>query len=98
MPLSLDFFGAAPERRRKYLPLLVNECDLGEATKDAALERLWVRPTSKGLEVLHIPGHLRLWLGETPFAPGQTVAPGQSLHLREVDTGAFLGLLSVQRM
>ncbi len=98
MPLSLDFSGAAPERRRKYLPLLVNECDLGEATKDANLERLWVRLTPKGLEVLHIPGHLRLWLGETPLAPGQIVTPGQSLYLREVDTGAFLGLLSVQRM
>jgi len=72
--ISLDFFGAAPEQRRKYIPTLMGEYDLGQTIGDAGLERLRVRPGLGGLEVIHIPGHLSLFVeAKDPVIPGQTV-------------------------
>ncbi|GIW36478.1 MAG: hypothetical protein KatS3mg073_0623 [Meiothermus sp.] len=96
--ISLDFFGAAPEQRRKYLPTMMGEYDLGEAIGDPVLERLRVRPRPEGLEILHIPGHLCLYL-ETREAlhPGQIVASGHTLYISDL-SGSAIGLLSVQKM
>lgn len=96
--LSLDFFGAAPEQRRKYLPTAMGEYDLGEAIGDPALERLRVRPGSGGLEILHIPGHLCLYLEARKIIhPGQIVESGLTLYIADLSGGA-VGLLSVQKM
>ncbi|GIW25670.1 vWA domain-containing protein [Meiothermus sp.] len=96
--LSLDFFGAVPEQRRKYLPLLTQVYDLGEAIGDPLLARFQVQPGPTGLEVLHLPGHLRVYLeGQEPLHPGQTVEPGRTLHLFDL-CGTAVGILSVQRM
>ncbi len=96
--ISLDFFGAAPEQRRKYLPAMMGEYDLGQAIGDPALERLRVRPKPGGLEILHIPGHLCLYLeGKEALHPGQIVASGHTLYISDLSGGA-IGLLSVQTM
>lgn len=97
--ISLDFFGAAPEQRRKYIPALMSECDLGEVIGDAGLERLRVRPGSGGLEVTHIPGHLSLSVGaKDPLTPGRTVEMGRIIYISDISTGAGIGILSVQKM
>lgn len=96
--ISLDFFGAAPEQRRKYLPTVMGEYDLGQAIGDPALERLRVRPAPGGLEILHIPGHLCLYLeAKEALHPGQIVASGHTLYISDLSGGA-IGLLSVQTM
>lgn len=96
--ISLDFFGAAPEQRRKYLPTVMGEYDLGQAIGDPALERLRVRPSPGGLEILHIPGHLCLYLeAKEALHPGQIVVSGHTLYISDLSGGA-IGLLSVQTM
>lgn len=96
--ISLDFFGAAPEQRRKYLPTVMGEYDLEQAIGDPALERLRVRPTPGGLEILHIPGHLCLYLeAKEALHPGQIVASGHTLYISDL-SGDAIGLLSVQTM
>ncbi|GIW33718.1 VWA domain-containing protein [Meiothermus sp.] len=96
--ISLDFFGAAPEQRRKYLPTMMGEYDLGEAIGDPALERLRVHPRPEGLEILHIPGHLCLYLeARETLHPGQIVASGHTLYISDL-SGSAIGLLSVQKM
>lgn len=97
--ISLDFFGAAPEQRRKYIPALMSECDLGEVIGDAGLERLRVRPGSGGLEVTHIPGHLSLSVeAKDPLTPGRTVEMGRIIYISDISTGGSIGILSVQKM
>jgi hypothetical protein len=97
--ISLDFFGAAPEQRRKYIPALMSECDLGEVIGDAGLERLRVRPGLGGLEVIHIPGHLSLSIeAKDPLTPGQTVELGRTIYISDISNGAGIGILSVQKM
>ncbi|MDW8425717.1 MAG: VWA domain-containing protein [Meiothermus sp.] len=97
-PISLDYFGAAPEQRRKYLPAWLGEYDLGQAVGDRALERLRVRPVPGGLEILHIPGHLCLYLeAREAIGPGQVVKLGHTLYIAELDGGA-MGLLVVEKM
>ncbi len=97
--ISLDFFGAAPEQRRKYIPALMSEYDLGEIIGDAGLERLRVRPGLGGLEVIHIPGHLSLSIeAKDPLTPGQTVELGRTIYISDISNGAGIGILSVQKM
>lgn len=97
--ISLDFFGAAPEQRRKYIPTLMSEYDLGQAIGDAGLERLRVRPGLGGLEVIHIPGHLSLSVeAKDPVIPGQTVELGRTIYISDISSGVGIGILSVQKM
>jgi hypothetical protein len=97
--ISLDFFGAVPEQRRKYIPTLMSEYDLGQAIGEVGLERLRVRPGPGGLEVIHIPGHLSLCVeARDPVTPGQTVELGRTIYISDISSGAGVGILSVQKM
>ncbi|WP_027883610.1 hypothetical protein [Meiothermus rufus] len=81
--VSLQYLGGHPERRRRLL-LLVEATDMGQATKDPTLERLWLSPSTEGVWVGHIPGHLRLVHGDKKLALGDFLPKACSCWNRAV--------------
>ncbi len=91
--VCLRYMGAHPEQRRRTL-LLLTATDLGLATGEAHLERLQILPLSEGIQIAHIPGHLRLATIAQNLSPGDRVLVGDSIFLLEVSK-ACLGVIDV---
>lgn len=90
----LCYLGGRPEQRRRRV-LLVEAVDLGLATGETILERLRFAPSLQGVQLEHIPGHLRLTTIAADIRQGDTVALGQSVFIYELSSKAGLGVVDV---